>query len=62
MPPTAQSNWNNEGTKLSYGSAVTMATIDGFDDDMVAKFMNPRNDAGPSTQPTNVDENRRRST
>lgn len=57
MIPITQPNWNKEGTRLSHGSA---AMTNEFNDDVVAGFMNPRNDVGPSTQPTNVDENRRR--
>lgn len=60
MTLTTQQKWNDEGTRLSYGSTTTM--IDEFNDDMVTEFTNPRNDAGPFTQPTNVDENSRRST
>lgn len=52
MPPTTQPNWNNEETRLSYGSA---AMKNKFTDDMIAEFINPRNDTGPSTQPTNID-------
>lgn len=46
MPLTIQPNWNNEGTRLSYGSAATNKE---FNDDMVTEFMNPRNDARPSS-------------
>lgn len=60
MPPTTQPNWNNKGIQLSYGNAATMATMNEFNVDIVAEFMNSRNDAGPSTQLTN-DENYRRS-
>lgn len=59
MPHTTQPNWNNEETMLSYES---VAAMDLLTDDMVAELMDPRNDTRPSTRPTNIDENYRRST
>ncbi|CAK8533946.1 unnamed protein product [Lathyrus sativus] len=61
-PPLNPPSWSNEGTRISYGSAAAIPNDDDFSDDLVASFMNPNNDAGPSTQPQNVEVDRRRST
>ncbi|CAK8570758.1 unnamed protein product [Lathyrus sativus] len=61
-PPINPPSWSNEGTRLSYGSAAAIPCDDDFNDDLVAQFMNPNNDAGPSTQTQNAEVDRRRST
>lgn len=58
MPHTTHQNWNNERIKLNYDNAATGNLLN---DEVVAELIDSRIGARPSTRPTNIIENRRRS-
>ncbi|XP_058784550.1 protein MAIN-LIKE 2-like [Vicia villosa] len=53
-----KTDWNNEGTRLSYGSATA---ADFINEEMVEELYDRGYEIGPSTQPANDEDPRRRS-